>query len=143
MSKRRLPELERRRVATEKTKAKYGKRTFDWRYNRHCLALAFYQARRMGHRPPPLPRIRSMVGARKVLDRRGFASVSAALDSLFERIAPARMRLGDLCAVPGQAGMDAVFVNVGPGKAMGWREDAPTLVVLDLDPAEITAAWRL
>ena len=138
-----LPELERRRVATEKTKAKYRNRAFDWKYNRHCIALAAFQARRMGHRPPPLPRIRSMVGAKKALKARKCDSVIALLDRLFVRIAPAEMRLGDLCAVPGEGGMDAVFVNVGPRKAMGWREDAPVLVVLDLDPAEITAAWRL
>lgn len=140
---RALPELERRRVATEKTLAKYKDKTFDWRENRHCIAMALFQARRMGHRPPPLPRLRSTLAAKRELKARDAASVIELLDGHFKRIAPAMMRLGDLCAVPGEGGLDAVFVNVGPRKAMGWREDAPLLVVLDLGPREILAAWRL
>ena len=140
---RALPELERRRIATEKTLAKYKGKGFDWRANRHCIALAVFQARKMGHQPPPVPRLRSTLAAKKELQRRECASVIELLNGHFAPIPPAMMRLGDLCAVPGDAGLDAVFVNVGPRKAMGWREDAPELVVLDLDPREITAAWRL
>lgn len=138
-----LPELELRRVATEKTRAKYLDTAFDWRSGRHCLALARFQARAMGHKPPPMPRVRSALAAKKELQQRGHADVIALLDSQFARIAPAAMLLGDLCAVPGEAGLDAVFVNIAPGKAMGWREDAPALVALALEPQEISAAWRL
>lgn len=140
---RALPELDRRRLATEKTLAKYEGTGFDWRENRHCIAMALFQARRMGHKPPPLPRLRSTLAAKRELKARGAESVIELLNGHFSAIPPAMMRLGDLCAVPGEGGLDAVFVNVGPRKAMGWREDAPELVVLYLDPREITAAWRL
>ena len=139
-----LPELERRRRATERTRAKYIGQSFDWRRHRHCIALARYQAVQMGHRPPKVNHVRGVLSAKKELKRRGVATVIEALDQEFERIAPAAMRLGDLAAVASQSdGMDAVLVNVAPGKLLGWREDHYALCVMDVPLAQIDAAWRL
>ena len=139
----RLPELERRRIATEKTKAKFDNRAFDWRYARTCAHLARYQARAMGRRLPTVPRFRSAIGAKKALRMLGHESLIGLLDAHLTRIAPAEMRLGDLCAVPGTEGLDAIFVNVAPRKIIGWREDQPVLCTLDVSLDEIAAAWRL
>ncbi|KLE32461.1 DUF6950 family protein [Aurantiacibacter luteus] len=138
-----MKELEKRRVATEKTMARFRNREFDWRYQRTCAHLAFYQARQMGRRLPKVPRFRSAVGAKKALKTLGHDSLIGLLDAHLERIPPAMMRLGDLCAVPGTEGLDAVFVNVAAQKIAGWREDAPALVVLHVSLDEIEAAWRL
>ena len=139
----RLPELELRRRATERTRAKYEGQSFDWRRHRHCIALARYQAVQMGHKPPKVNHIRGVLSAKKELKRRGVDSVTEALDQEFERIAPAAMRLGDLAAFPGRDGLDGVMVNVGPGRMLGWREDAFGLIVLAVRLDEVKAAWRL
>lgn len=139
----RLPELERRRRATEKTRLKYIDTEFDWKRWRHCIALARYQAVQLGHKPPPIRAIRSALAAKKELQRRGVESVRDLLDELFPRIAPAQMLLGDLAAVPGEDGLDAVFVCVGPNRLMGWHASKPTLAVVVVDFSEIVGAWRL
>lgn len=140
---RRLPELERRRRATERTRQKYLDTEFDWKRWHHCIALARYQAVQMGHRPPPIRPIRGPVSAKRELARRGHESAIGLLDSLFPRIAPAQMLLGDLAAVEGTDGLDAIMVNVGPGRLMGWHAEKPTLAVVIVDLAEISASWRL
>ena len=139
----RLPELERRRRATERTRQKYIGREFDWKRWRHCIALARYQAVQLGHRPPPIRPIRGPVSAKRELAKRGFGSAIELLDGEFARIAPAQMLLGDLAAVKGVDGLDCIMVNVGPGRLMGWREDVAELVVLVVDLSDIDAAWRL
>ena len=138
-----VPELERRRLATEKTMARFRNKEFDWRYSRTCAHLALYQARAMKRRLPKVPQFRSALGAKKALTGLGYDSLIDLLDAHLERIAPAQMRLGDLCAVAGTEGLDAVFINVAPRKIAGWREDEPKLVVLAVSLDEIEAAWRL
>lgn len=136
-------ELERRRVATEATLSRYRAKQFDWAKGVTCVHLARAQMRAMGHHPPSIPRFRSPLAATRALQQRGWESVTAMLDTLLPRIAPAHMLLGDLAAVPGEGGLDAIFVCAGPLKLFGWREDAPGLVVLDVDLRQITAAWRV
>lgn len=136
-------ELERRRVATEKTLARYRGKILDWSTGCICIRLARDHLRNMGHKPQSLPRVRSPLAAKKALKERGWSSVAAMLDSMLERIAPAEMMLGDLAIVPGDAGLDAIFVCAGPLKVFGWREDAPALVLLDIGLDELTGAWRV
>lgn len=99
----------------------------------------------MGHRPPPLPRIRSLVGARRALKERGWADVVEMLDAQpgLLRIAPAEMLPGDLAVLASEDAIGAIFLCSGPHKLLGWREDAPALIVLDLSFDQITAAWRV
>lgn len=142
-ARRKLPEGERRRAATEATLNKFRRTAFDWSEGRHCMKLAHYHLRQMGKRPPALPRIRSPLAARKELKARGFASVTELLDSLLVRIPPARMQLGDIAVLPGDDGLDAVFVCAGPRRVFGWREDQPTAVMLAIRLDEVTAAWSV
>lgn len=98
----------------------------------------------MGHRPPSLPRIRSLLTARRALQERGWDNVEAMLDAQagLLRIAPAEMLVGDIAVLASDDGIGAIFICAGPHKLIGWREDHPTLVVLDLSFDQISGAWR-
>jgi hypothetical protein len=142
-ARRELPEQDRRREATEATLAKFRGTAFDWSEGRHCMKLAHYHMRQMGKRPPALPRIRSAMAARRELKARGHETVTELLDGLLDRIPPARMQLGDLATLPGDDGLDAVFVCAGPRRLFGWREDHPVAVMLAIGLNEVTAAWSV
>lgn len=142
-ARRKLPEPEKRRAATEATLTKFRNTAFDWGTGRHCMKLAHFHMRQMGKRPPALPRIRSLLAAKKELKARGVESVIELLDGLLERIAPAQMQLGDLAALPGDDGLDAIFVCAGPRRLFGWREDQPVAVMLAIDLRDVKAAWRV
>ena len=135
-------DLERRRVATQKTLDRFRNKSFDWQRGITCVHLARYHLKQMGHKPETLPRIRSAIAAQRALKQRGWESVEAMLDSMLAPIAPARMMLGDLAVFPGE-GFGAIFICAGPLKVMGWREDADKLVLLDVGMDEVTRAWRV
>lgn len=136
-------ELERRRVATKKTLRRFRGKVFNWRAGITCVHLARFHMRAMGHKPETMPRIRSALAAQRALKQRGWESVGHMLDSMLPRIAPAQMMMGDLAMVPGEGGLDALFVCAGPLKLFGWREDAPALVLLDIGMGEVAGAWRV
>lgn len=140
-----MPELVRRARAIEAAKRKFGKRAFSWRNAVTCVHLARSHLVKMGHRPPALPRIRSLVGAQRALQERGWTSVADMLDAQpgLLRIAPAEMLPGDLAALPSDDGIGAIFICAGAHKLIGWREDAPAMVVLDLSFDQIAGAWRV
>jgi hypothetical protein len=138
-----LPEMEKRKRATEATLARYRGKAFAWSKGVTCIHLAWAQMRNMGHRPPTLPRFRSALLAKRALQEGGFEAVGELLDSMVPRIAPAQMALGDIATMPGDAGLDGIVVCAGPGRVFGWREDAPGLVVLTVNMSEFTGAWRL
>jgi hypothetical protein len=96
----------------------------------------------MGHKPPQLPRIGSLLGARRALEANGWDDVPAMLDSLLPRIAPLEMRLGDLCTAPGEGELSAIFVCIPPFKLLGWHEEAEGVVIVDFDRSVLTGAWR-
>ena len=137
-----MSDLIRRQEATTKTLAKYRNVPFDWRNRATCIHVARSQARNMGHRPPAIPDFRSAIGARRALKDTGFATVEALLDSMFERIAPAYMLVGDLALVPGDEGFESIFVSAGE-KMLGWIETDPSgmrPISMAIVPS---AAWRL
>lgn len=140
-----MSELDRRTLATEATMAKYERRQFSWRTRATCLHMARTHLRNMGHRPPPIPDFRSALGARRALERTGFADVAALLDSMLLRIAPAAMWVGDIAILPGDAGLDSICIADTAGKLIGWHEDDPSGVrpqlVLSLD--HVVGAWRV
>lgn len=140
-----MSDLLRRARALDAAKRKYGKRVFSWRNAVTCVHLARSHLVKMGHRPPPLPRIRSLVGARHALAERGWANVMDMLDAQHGllRIAPAEMLPGDLAALDSDDGIGSIFVCAGPHKLMGWREDSPAMIVLDLSFDQIAGAWRV
>lgn len=144
--RRALPEMERRREATQATVGKFRGHGFDWGQGFHCVRLAHFHLRQMGWRSPKLPtlpRLRSSLAAKKELQARGWGSVTAMLDALLPRIAPAAMLQGDLAVLPGDDGLDAIFVYAGPRRLFGWREDQPVAVMLEVPLGDVKAAWRV
>lgn len=129
----------------------WRERPLDWRARHHCIALAHAQARAMGVKVPALPSIRSPRAARRALTERGCETVEQLLDTLFVRIPPAMMRVGDLCTVPGghdpdgPRGLAAVMIADGQGNVFGWhaatgfRRIESVLAV----NADCTGAWRI
>lgn len=136
--------LERRRRATQATLDRFRGKTFDWRTGVTCVHLARFHLIKSGRRPPQLPRIRSELAARRALKQRGWTNVAEMLDGIgLERIAPAAMLLGDLAVAGSDDGIGAIFVCAGPHKLLGWREDAPELVRLDVTLDQLDGAWRV
>ena len=139
-----MNDLLRRQAATRTTMDRYRGKAFDWSRGITCVHLARFHLRQMGHQVPTVPRIRSALAARRALDSRGWADTSAMLDSLLPRIAPAQMLLGDLACAPSDTdGIGAIMVCAGPQKLLGWREDAASLVLLDVTLGELSGAWRV
>lgn len=137
------PELERRRLATEKTLARFRKKPFDWSKAATCAHLARFHLRNMGHKPPTVPAFRSAHGAKKALATMGFKSMAEMLDTILPRIAPAGMTLGDVAVVPGEAGLEAVLVCAGPRRMFGWHGSEETPVMIGVDLNELVGAWRV
>lgn len=136
--------MERRRVGTEKTLVRYRARPFDWTTAATCIHLARAQARHLGHRPPAIPRFRSAIGARTALKAAGHLTLEALLDSLFERIAPARMLLGDLATLPGEGPFPAVMIFDGGAKLLGWHDADPSgIKPVSRAMGDVQGAWRL
>lgn len=138
-----MNDLLRRQKGTEATLARYKGKVFDWSAGVTCVHLARNHLRQMGHKPPTLPRIRSALAAKREMKARGWETVEDMLDNLLPRIVPARMLLGDLAVARSEDGMGAIFVCAGPHKLLGWREDAPGLVVLDVSFDELEGSWRV
>jgi hypothetical protein len=136
------PEMVRRRDALVKLQAKYRGKSFDWKKRRTCAHLLRSHLVQMGHRPPSMPYFTSPIGAVRALREHGWSNVIEMLDALLPRIAPAAMLGGDIAAFPSEDGLGAIFVAAGGGKYLGWREDQPALVVLDVPPRDLAGAWR-
>ena len=144
MSRSKTPTLVRRQEAIAAVQAKYGGRAFDWKTKATCLHLARFHLRMMGKRPPALPAIGSLLAAKRALAARGWADVGEMLDALkLQRVTPAAAWLGDLAMFPSEDGIGSLFIVVSPRKLLGWREDYPAPVVIDVEPGEIVAVWRV
>lgn len=139
-----MSDLLRRAKALAATQKKVRGKPLDWRAGMTCVHMARFHLRQMGHRPEPLPRIRSLIGAMRALKQRNCTNVVDLLDAQpgLSRIAPAMMLPGDLAVLASEDGIGSIFVCAGPHKMIGWREDVPEAVVLDLSFDNITAAWR-
>ncbi|RSU59308.1 hypothetical protein BRX36_19265 [Sphingomonas sp. S-NIH.Pt1_0416] len=138
-------DLAQRANATESVVARFRGRPFDWKSRRTCIHLARAQARALGHRPPSVPDFRSPLSARTALRSTGHETLEALLDSLFNRIAPAAMWLGDIALMAGGDGFDAIVIAVG-GKMIGYHQDhlADGPVVIEPESmASFIGAWRL
>lgn len=99
----------------------------------------------MGHRPPAIPDFRSALGAKTALKATGHATLEALLDSLFPRIAPATMWVGDLALMEGGDGFDAIVICAG-GKMIGYHDDhlADGIVnLMGVSERPFIGAWRL
>lgn len=130
----------RRRDATETTLEKFRGKPFDWNEGLTCVHLARFHLRQMGHKPPPLPRVKSLIAAKRALAKNGWENVADMLYAFLPRIPPARMLLGDLAVLESdEGGIGSIAISLG-GKIMGWHEDAAEMVVMQ--PLELAGAWR-
>jgi len=136
-----MSELIRRADATRLTINKYRARPFDWKTRSTCIHMVRSHLRNMGHRPPAVPDFRSVIGARRALEKTGHKDLTALLDSLLPRIAPAEMLVGDIAVLPGDEGMECIVISAG-GKLLGYHLDAPDGVKPLLATIPLTAAWR-
>lgn len=117
---------------------------FAWDTSGNCIHLARAQAKALKVKGvPTVPTFRTPLGARKALRKKGFDTMEALMDSLFPRIAPARMIVGDIGMVPGEAPFNALVVSVGGGKVVGWHEASDVLEVIKLSKADYVAAWAV
>lgn len=146
-----LPEALRRQKATAATEARFRWKPFDWKAGHHCLAMAAFHLKAMGHRTEKPPRVRGLLGARRMLDARGWPSVAEMIDAQgLERIAPASMKLGDLAFRSSEDGLGGLLICVSAHKLMGWFPQntvetigADLMVVMDMSFDQVEAAWRL
>lgn len=144
MSDRPQSDLIRRADATRATLARYRTRAFAWHQRATCIHMARFHLRQMGHRPPPIPDIRSQLSARRALKATGHDSLADLLDSLLPRIAPAAMLVGDLALFEGEpdsGGLDSIGVCAGD-KLLGWHADDPS-GIKPLIVSEFIGAWRV
>lgn len=141
----RLPELEWRKRATQKTLERYRTKAFDWSTGVTCVHFGWAHLRNMGRRPPTLPRFRSPLAAKKALTEGGFGSVTELLDSFLPRIAPAQMLLGDLAVVDGEQGLDCIMVCTGPLALLGWLPEGHGEGMVNYlgDISDVKGAWRV
>lgn len=132
-----------RAEATERTVAAF-QRPFDWD-GASCIHLIHAHATNMGHEPPPLPMFRSRQGALRGLLKTGHRTLEGLMDSLFERIAPAQMLVGDVAMLPGEdRRLKALVIFDGHLSVAGWHEAHPEkLVWIKHMQADLIAAWRL
>lgn len=134
----------RRFDAASATLAKYRGKPFDWAKGLTCLHMVRSHLVKLGYRPETLPRIKSAVAARRALDARGWATTADMIDAQgFQRIAPAMMVQGDIAYRSSEDGFGGLLVCVGPLKMMGWFENAPDFVVMDMQFDQLEAAWRV
>ena len=139
------PDLIRRHDATSATLAKYKGKLFDWRAGNTCAHLMRFHLKKLGHAMPPMPPMRSAIGARRALSERGCGDMGDILGLHLQlpEIAPAAMLLGDLAAMAGEDGLGGVMVCAGPHKLFGWYQDHDRLVMLDLEFDQVGRAFRV
>jgi len=138
-----LHPLERRRIATEATVAKYFGKPFAWGTH-DCARMAAWHLRQFGVAlgTDKAGTWRSAVGARRALTRLGAASLAELADANFERIPPAAALIGDIMIVPAEDAFGALWVSTGNGTALGWHEDAPGAAIIRASFID-TLAWRV
>lgn len=110
-----------------------------------CARMAAFCLRQLGVRASLLKagRYSSAVGARRVMTRLGYDTLSDAMDGLgLPRIAPAMALPGDILSLRAQRPEDgvALVVAVGNGRVLGFWEAAGVCTVFQ--PVEFDHAWR-
>jgi hypothetical protein len=129
--------------AARATRERFEGMPFDWRTTATCIHMVRFHARKAGHRLPKVPRIRSALAAKRVLDEMGHDNLCSLLDAHFERIAPAEMVIGDVMALPGDSAFEALVIRTSPTKFLGWHEDAAGCCQQEPDISAALGAWRL
>lgn len=138
-------DLIRRMTATQATLDRFRGKGFDWRGQDHCSELLRFHLRQMGHVLPTWPRVKSMIAAKRALRERGCETMLDLCGQWLKlpEVPPAAMLMGDLAVAGSKDGIGGVLICAGPQKVFGWREDAPELVVLDVNFGEFDGAFRV
>ncbi|MEO9521708.1 MAG: hypothetical protein ABJC88_17025 [Parasphingorhabdus sp.] len=137
-----MSELVKRQAATEATLAKYRDKPMSFEDGQTCVHMARFHLVKLGHKPQKMPRVRSLIGAKRALKDNGWETTADMLDAILPRIKPAEMRLGDLAVMEDDSGLGAVVISAGMGwsKVFGWHEDAQGLAIMDVK--KFIGAWR-
>lgn len=138
-----MNDLQRLARATAATRKRFENVPFDWRRAATCIHLVRYHAAHAGNKLPKVPRIRSALAARRVLNEMGHDNLASLMDAHFERIAPAFMRVGDVMALPGDEMFEALVVRASPTKYLGWHQDAAGCTIMETDISAAIGAWRI
>lgn len=138
-----MTELQRRAAAVSATAARFLGKPFDWRARATCIHLMRFHAAQMNRKLPLVPRFRTPLGAKRALLRTGAETLPALLDTLFEPIPPAFMRVGDVMALPGVDGFEALVIKGDRHKFLGWHEGAEDCRFAELEVQHAIGAWRL
>ena len=138
-----MNELQQRAAAVAATEQRFRDKPFDWRKAATCIHLVRFHAAQMGHSVPIVPKFKSALGAKRALLTTGFQTLPALLDSRFQRIPPAFMRVGDILALPGDDDWHALVIKCDKVKFLGWHEDAPGCTIMEVDVGAAVGAWRL
>lgn len=146
--------LIRAKQAVDAVTAKYGSKQADWRTGVTCLHMIRFHLRALGHRPERLPRLRSLIAAKRALKERGWETLADVLDAQpgLMRITPAMARLGDIAVAPSADGIGAghIFVGVsrdGRANFLGWHDtdterQVHGMQVIKFALNECTGVWR-
>lgn len=138
-----MREIELRRAAVIATEARFKDKPFDWSKAATCIHLVRFHAAQMSHSVPPVPKFRTALSAKKALLATGWQSLPALLDSKFDRIPPAFMRVGDILAMPGDEDWHALVIKSDKLKFLGWHQDAAGCEHMEVDVGAAVGAWRL
>ena len=138
-----MNEMQRRAAAVAATDNRFKDRPFDWAKAATCIHLVRFHAAQMGHSVPIVPKFRSAIGAKKALLATGWQTLPALLDSKFERIPPAFMRVGDILAMPGDDDWHALVIKADKAKFLGWHQDGAGCEFMEVDMSAAVGAWRV
>ena len=135
--------LELRHAAIEATMARYRDRPFKWG-SVDCAKVAAFHLKKLGHKIliSKAGTYSSPLGAARALRRLGYANLPEMADGIgLLQIAPARMLLGDICAIEGDTQLGAIGIYAGNGNIFCFHEDHPGLVTMT--PTTILRAWSV
>jgi len=139
----------RAEAASATKKAFEGKRFKPGKHDCAQMVMKFH-LRAMGRPVPHFAQhgpYSSIAGGVRQLRKLGYVDLIAAMDAHFPRIPPARASIGDVIALPGEAGPGAVTVALGNGRVLGYHQEAPGACVLQPtlyhEDEKGHAAWRI
>lgn len=138
-----MRDIERRAAATQATERRFRDRPFDWSKAATCIHLVRFHAAQLGHSLPVVPKFRTPLSAMKALKATGYNTLPELMDAYFERVPAAYLRVGDMLALPGDGGFDALVIKGSQHKFLGWHEDAQGCTIMEVDVTAATGAWRL
>jgi hypothetical protein len=134
--------LLRRHKALQKVMDRYRHLPFSWQHNRTCVHMLRMHLVAMGHKVEKVPKLDGPIAAKRELKKRGWDSVEAMLDALLDRIPVAAMLPADVAVVPGDGGLEAVYISLG-STAIGYAEGIEGMGLMTNPGAVFEKAWRV